>query len=221
MWITYHSLLKIHSLTKIIRVIQQRCFARNLTVLFAELKDKESSLTIIKVNLRFRQLRLNYINNWKKAKEEHLRLVTTAIRVGVIAKADDEVYVLSIMKIYSYFSSVFSTEPKKFELLKISAVMKLFWKSLPPCKNGREEDNSFFRSVLIASCCFQEKNIKFSEVALASVHCNCLISSCLMIAWRSRPWNATNTTAVVYFLIEKSNWNTYYQVYENNWLWSC
>ena len=104
MWITYHSLLKIHSLTKIIRVIQQRCFARNLTVLFAELKDKESSLTIIKVNLRFRQLRLNYINNWKKAKEEHLRLVTTAIRVGVIAKTDDEVYVLSIMKIYSYFS---------------------------------------------------------------------------------------------------------------------
>ena len=123
LWITYHSLLKIHSLTKIIRVIQQRCFARNLTVLFAELKDKESSLTIIKVNLRFRQLRLNYINNWKKAKEEHLRLVTTAIRVGVIAKTDDEVYVLSIMKIYSYFSSVFSTEPKKFELLNISAVM--------------------------------------------------------------------------------------------------
>ena len=123
LWITYHSLLKIHSLTKILRVIQQRWFARNLTVLFAALKDKESSLTIIKVNLRLKQLRLNYINNWKKTKEEHLRLVTTAIRVGVIAKTDNEVYVLSIIKIYSYFSFAFSTEPKKFELLKISGVM--------------------------------------------------------------------------------------------------
>ena len=59
----------------------------------------------------------------KQTKKEHLRLVTSPIRVDMIAKTDDEVYVLSTIKIYSYFSFVFSTGPKKFELLKISEVM--------------------------------------------------------------------------------------------------
>ena len=38
-------------------------------------------------------------------------------------KTDDEVYVLSAIKIYSYFSSAFPTVPKKVELLKISKVL--------------------------------------------------------------------------------------------------
>ena len=49
----------------------------------------------MKGNLRFKQLRLNYINN----KREHLRLVISSIGVGVVAKTDDEVYVLSTIKI--------------------------------------------------------------------------------------------------------------------------
>ena len=74
----------------------------------------------MKGNLRFKQLRLNYINN----KREHLRLV--------ISSTDDEVYVLSTikiynylstMRIYSYLSLVFSTGPQEVELLKISKVM--------------------------------------------------------------------------------------------------
>ena len=41
----------------------------------------------------------------------------------MVAKIDDEVYVLSIIKIYSYFSFIFSVVPKKVELLKISKVI--------------------------------------------------------------------------------------------------
>ena len=52
--ITYHSLLE----------IEQSCFARNLTkVLFAVFKDKKALTTVMKENLRLKQLRLNYINN--------------------------------------------------------------------------------------------------------------------------------------------------------------
>ena len=49
----------------------------------------------------------------------------SSIRVGVVAKTDDEVYVSSTIKLYSYFSFVFSTVPKKVQLLKISKVMQL------------------------------------------------------------------------------------------------
>ena len=47
----------------------ERCFARNLTeVLFAALKEKKALTTIINENLRFKQLRLNYLNNQKNKK---------------------------------------------------------------------------------------------------------------------------------------------------------
>ena len=48
-----------------------------------------------------------------------------SIRVGVVKKTDDEIYVFSKIKIHSYFSLVFSTVPKKVELLKTSKVMQL------------------------------------------------------------------------------------------------
>ena len=41
----------------------------------------------------------------------------------VVVKTEDEICVLSNIKIYSYFSFVFSTVSKKVELLKISKVM--------------------------------------------------------------------------------------------------
>ena len=77
----------------------------------------------MKENLRFKQLQLNYINNHKTYKKEQLRLVISSIIVGKVAKTDDEIYVLSSIKRYSYFSFAFSTVPKKVELLKISKVM--------------------------------------------------------------------------------------------------
>ena len=48
-----------------------------------------------KKNLHFKHLRLNYINSQKKQTEkEHLRLVISSIRVGMVAKTDKEVYIL-------------------------------------------------------------------------------------------------------------------------------
>ena len=78
----------------------------------------------MKENLHFKQLQLNYINNQKKKqKKEYIRLVRVSIGVDVVAKIDDEAYVLSIIKVNSYFSFAFSVVPKKVELLKISKVM--------------------------------------------------------------------------------------------------
>ena len=93
-------------------------------MLFTALKYKKALTAILKENLRFKQLQLNYINSQKKQTEiERLRLMISSIRVGVVAKTDDEVYVSSTIKIYSYFSFVFCTVPKKVQLLKIPKVM--------------------------------------------------------------------------------------------------
>ena len=103
-------------------------------MLFTTLKYK--STVILKKNLRFKQL--------KQTEKARLRLVISSIKVGVFAKTDDELYVSGTIKMYSYFSFVFSTVPKKVQLLKILKVMQLLWKSLPPpCKNGREEDKKY------------------------------------------------------------------------------
>ena len=59
----------------------------------------------------------------KRAEKQHLLLVISSIRVSVVVKTDDEVYVLSIMKMYSYFSLVFSAVPKKVQLLELLKVM--------------------------------------------------------------------------------------------------
>ena len=78
-----------------------------------------------------KQLRLNYINNQKQTnkqtnkQKEQIRLVKSSLREGVVAKTDDEIYVLRTTKICSYFSFVFSTVLEKVELLKISKVMQL------------------------------------------------------------------------------------------------
>ena len=59
----------------------------------------------------------------KQTEKERLRIVISSIRVGVVSKTDDEVYVSSTIKMFSNFLLVFSTVPKKVQLLKISKVM--------------------------------------------------------------------------------------------------
>ena len=50
----------------------------------------------MEANLCFKQLQLNYINSQnKQTKKEHPTSLTSSIRVGLIAKTGDEVYVLS------------------------------------------------------------------------------------------------------------------------------
>ena len=72
----------------------------------------------MKENLHFKQLQLRYIHNQKQKNKKHIRLVIVSTGVDVVAKIVDEVYVLSVIKIYGYFSFVFSVVPKKVELLK-------------------------------------------------------------------------------------------------------
>ena len=85
---------------------------------------KKALTAILKQNLCSKQMRLNYVNSQNKETEkERLRLVISSIRVGVVAKTDDEIYVLNTMKMYSYFSFGFSAVPKKIQFLKISKVM--------------------------------------------------------------------------------------------------
>ena len=59
----------------------------------------------MKENLHLK-LQMNYINNHQKQKIERIKLVIVSIAVDV-AKIDDEVHVLSIIKFYCYFSFVF------------------------------------------------------------------------------------------------------------------
>ena len=92
-------------------------------MLFTALKHKKALTAILKENLRFKQLRLNYINSQKKQTEkERLRLVIRSIRVGVVPKTNDEVYIKYYKDVQLLFI-VFSTVPKKVQLLKISKVV--------------------------------------------------------------------------------------------------
>ena len=101
--------------------IQQRSFTTNLTkVLHTVLKYKKPLTAILRENLSFKQLRLNYINSLKK--QIFSRLVISSVRADVVAKTDDEVYDSCTIKMYSYFLFVFSTVPKKVQLWKISKV---------------------------------------------------------------------------------------------------
>ena len=63
-------------------------------MLFTALKYKKALPAILRENLRFKQLRLKYINSQKQQTEkERLRLVIISIGVDVVAKTDDEVYI--------------------------------------------------------------------------------------------------------------------------------
>ena len=63
---------------------------------------RKNALTgILKENLCSKQMRLNYVNSQNKETEkERLRLIISSIRVGVVSKTDDEVYVSSTLKMY-------------------------------------------------------------------------------------------------------------------------
>ena len=68
-------------------------------------------------------MRLNYIKN-QNQNNKNTKLVINSIGVDVLATTDDKIYALSTIKIYRYFSFVFSVVPKKVQLLKI--IFRLF-----------------------------------------------------------------------------------------------
>ena len=77
----------------------------------------------MKENLQFQTIAFELYKQpkVKTTKKEHIRLVIVFIGVNVVAKIVDEFYIL--IKMYSYFSFVFSVVSKKVELLKISKMM--------------------------------------------------------------------------------------------------
>ena len=78
--------------------------------------------TMIQKKISFQTMAIELYKQPKpKTKKEHMILVIVFIGVDVLAKIVDEFYIL--IKIYSYFSFVFSVVSKKVELLKISKMM--------------------------------------------------------------------------------------------------
>ena len=70
--------------------------------------------------MHFKQSQLNYINSQKQNKKERIKLVIVSTGDDVVTKTDDEIYALSVIKIYSFY---FFSVPRKVELLKISKVV--------------------------------------------------------------------------------------------------
>ena len=106
-----------------------------------------------------------------------MRLVIVSTGVNVISKTDGEMHVLSIFKIYSYYSFVFSLVPLKIEFKNYR---KLLCRFLPP---GKIVDKKKINLLVSAYCTllFSRKGItKFYKVALVPLHCNCLIC-CIVI----------------------------------------
>ena len=63
----------------------------------------------MKENLRLKQLRLNYINNQKKLRKEHLRLVISSIRLSVVSSVLEQlpaVLLVSFQKILNTFHTL-------------------------------------------------------------------------------------------------------------------
>ena len=137
------------------------------------------------LNLRFKQLRWNYINSQKKQTEkERLRLVIGSIRVGVVPKTNDEIYISSTIKMYSYFSLFSLLCQRRSSCWKYRKWCSSFENRYHHTKMIEKKTINFSVSPCCTLLFSRKENIKFSEVALVAVHCNCLIGY-LMIAWIS------------------------------------
>ena len=83
-------------------------------------------------------------------------------------KIDDEVYVLSIIKNYCYFSFVFCCA-KEGRVVDVATLKILRLEKIVDKKRINFLVSLYY--ILLFSI---KEIIKFSKVALASVHCNCL-----------------------------------------------
>ena len=137
----------------------------------------------------------------KQTKKENIMLVISSIRISVVAKTDDEIYVLSIMKIYSYFLFVFCIVLKRVELLKIAKVMQLLLKSLLPYKNGIEEENKFFGQSLLNSVVFRNRKCYVFGSSFGS----CPLPVPDWLQYDCMGISAANTIDDIYSLVDSSN----------------
>ena len=139
-------------------------------MLLTTLKYKKALTAILKENLSFKQLLLNYINSQKKqTKKERLRLVISSIRVDVVAKTDDEVYVSSILC------------QRRSSCWKYRKWCTYFENRYHHAKMTEKKTINFPVSPYCTLLFSRKEYIKFSEVVLVAVHCipNQLPCDCL------------------------------------------
>ena len=125
----------------------------------------------------------------------------------MVFKTNNEIYVLSIIQIYSYFSFAFFVLPRKWSCRKYRKRYSYFENHY--CHAIIVDKRMNFLFSRYCTLLFSSKeNIKFSEVALVYAHCNYLIGF-IMFAPGYRPWNTANTTVNIYLLVKNCNKNTY------------
>ena len=115
----------------------------------------------------------------------------------MVGRTDDEIYVLSTIKICSYYCFLCCTKKgrivEKIEIdiatLKTVTVKQIWY--------------IFSVSPYCTLLFTIKKNIKFSKVALVAVHWN-YMSGWIMIARKYRPWKTANNTADIYLLVENA-----------------
>ena len=145
-----------------------------------------------------------FSNIWRKYACKSKTLVS--IGIYVVAKTVDEIYVLSINKIYSYFSFVFSVVSIKVDLLKIRKIIQLLWNSSSPCKNRRKENNTFFCHSLLHFVLFKKRNYQVFLKWLWYLSIAIVISvGCIVIAKEYGPWNNANTIEDIFLLVKNGN----------------
>ena len=128
---------------------------------------------VLEENLRLKQLQLNDRNSQKKQTEkERLILVISSIRAGVGTKASDEVCIVT----FHLFSLLYQSRSS-------------CWKHqhyFQNCYNRTKMVEKNTTNLSVSPYCTlmfsRVENIKFPELVLVVVYCNCLIS-CFMIAW--------------------------------------
>ena len=92
-----------------------------------------------------------------KSKKEHIRLAIISIGVHVVAKTDDEVYVLSIIKIYSFYLFPLLCQ-RRPNCWKYQTWCSYFENLYADAKIVDKERLNFW-SVLTVPCCFSEKKL--------------------------------------------------------------
>ena len=125
----------------------------------------------------------------------------------MVVKTNNDIYVLSIIQIYSYFSFVFFVIPRKSSCQKYQKRCSYFENHY--CHAIIVDKRIIFLFSRYCTLLFSSKeNIKFSEVALVYAHCNFLIVF-IMFARGYPPWNTANSTVDIYLLVKNGNKNTY------------
>ena len=127
--------------------------------------------------------------------------------VDAVTKINDDTYVLGVIKIYSHFLFVVSVVLKKVELLKILKVIESNAVALKILTIMQLSETNSLVSPYYTLFFSRKWILRFSEVALISVHCNFVIG-CIAIPREYWPWKTANTAENICLLVKSDSKNT-------------